>query len=203
MVTAVRKAMNPGSCMFERLKKIFKNEAPEPCIIKFEEIPLWLDKRKDAITGDLKKDTAAPMRTIREAAHNLEHIIQMLHTAEFNEEIHPKLKSIAKNTLPQYAKAMETALSKPLPEDVDGFYTAATEMLKGCLNSSRGQGKYLQTVFPEEMKTVRAGIDAIGREINAMTEVLASYRTEMERIKEAKKNARGACGYCSRYGEIT
>ena len=187
MLTAVRKAMNPGSCMFERLKKIFKNEAPEPCIIKFEEIPLWLDNRKNAITGNLQKDTAAPMRTIREAAHNLEHIIQMLHTAEFNEEIHPKLKSIAKNTLPQYAKAMETALSKPLPDDGEGFYNAAIEMLKGCINGSRGQGKYLQPVFPEEMKTVRAGIDAIGREIHAMTEVLASYRTEMERVKEAKK----------------
>jgi hypothetical protein len=173
--------------MFERLKKIFKNETPGPLVIRFEEIPLWLDKRKDAITGNLQKDTAAPMRTIREAAQNLEQIIQMLHAAEFNAEIHPKLKSIAKNTLPQYAKAMETALLKPLPEDVDGFYTAATEMLKGCLNSSRGQGKYLQTVFPEEMKTVRQGIDAIGREINAMTGALASFRKEMERIGEAEK----------------
>ena len=187
MVTAVRKAMNPGSCMFERLKKIFKNEPQKPLIIKFEEVPLWLDNRKEAITGNLQKDSAAPMHTIREAAHNLEQIIQMLHAAEFNEEIHPKLKSIAKNTLPQYAKAMETALSKPLPEDVDGFYTAAIEMLKGCLNSSRGQGKYLQTVFPEEMKTVRAGIDAIGREINAMTGALASFRKEMERMVEAEK----------------
>jgi len=187
MVTAVRKAMNPGSCMFERLKKIFKNEPPKPLIIRFEEVPLWLDNRKEAITGNLQKDSAAPMHTIREAAHNLEQIIHMLHAAEFNEEIHPKLKSIAKNTLPQYAKAIETALSKPLPEDVEGFYTAATEMLKGCLNSSRGQGKYLQTVFPEEMKTVRAGIDAIGREINSMTGALASFRKEMERMVEAEK----------------
>jgi len=181
------KAMNPGSCMFERLKKIFKNEPPKPLIIKFEEIPFWLDNRKSTIRGNLQKDTAAPMRTIREAAHNLEHIIQMLHAAEFNEEIHPKLKSIAKNTLPQYAKTMETALSKPLPEDVEGFYTAAGEVLKVCINSSRGQGKYLQTVFPDEMKTVRAGIDAIGREINAMTGALASFRIEMERIREAEK----------------
>ena len=173
--------------MFERLKKILKSETPEPLVITFEEIPAWLDKRQKTITINLQKDTAAPMRTIREAAHNLEHIIQMLHAAEFNAEIHPKLKSIAKNTLPQYSKAMETALSKPLPGDVEGFYTVATEMLKGCLNSTRGQGKYLQTVFPEEMKTVRTGIDAIGREINAMTGALTSFRKEMERVKEAEK----------------
>ena len=61
--------------MFERLKKIFKNEPQKPLIIKFEEVPLWLDNRKEAITGSLQKDSTAPMHTIREAAHNLEQII--------------------------------------------------------------------------------------------------------------------------------
>jgi hypothetical protein len=74
-----------------------------------------------------------------------------------------------------------------LPDEVEGFYSTATEILKGCINSSRGQGKYLQTVFPQEMKTVRTGIDAIGREINAMNEALAPYRIEMEKITEARK----------------
>lgn len=179
--------MDPGKSMLERLKKIFKNEIPEPCIIRFEEIPEYLDKRAYTIRGILQKDTAVPMQTIRGAVQNLEHIIQMLHATESDTGIHPKLKSIAKNTLPQYAKAMETALSKPLPDDVEDFYTAATEMLKVCINSSRSQGKYLQAVFPEEMRSVRIGIDAIGREINTMTRSLASYRKDLAFIKEAEK----------------
>lgn len=173
--------------MLERLKKIFKNEIPEPLIIRFEEIPGYLDNRTYTIRGILQKDTAVPIQTIRVAVQNLGQIIEMLHATEFDTAIHPKLKSIAKNTLPQYAKAMESALSKPLPDDVEEFYTAATEILKICINSSRSQGKYLQAVFPEEMKSVRIGIDAIGREINTMTRYLASYRKDLAFIKEAEK----------------
>lgn len=127
------------------------------------------------------------MGAIREAVRNLEQVVQTLRAAQFNKEIHPKLKSIAKNALPQFAKAMETALSKPLPGDVEAFYTTAAEILKGCLNSTRGQGKYLQTIFPEDMRLVRTGIDAIGREINAMTQALTLYRREMTLITEARK----------------
>ncbi|WAC04360.1 MAG: hypothetical protein OS112_07775 [Methanoregula sp.] len=176
--------------MLEGLKKIFQSKKPDPLIIRFEDIPVYLDKRNHAITGILQKDADIPMQTIRAAVHDLGHIVQMLHAAEFNTGIHPKLKSIAKNTLPQYAKAMETALSKPLPDDVEEFYTAATEILKVCINSSHSQGKYLQTVFPEEMKSVRTGIDAIGREINTMTRSLAAYRKELAFIKEAEKTHR-------------
>jgi hypothetical protein len=50
--------------------------------------------------------------------------------------------------------------------------------VKGCLNSTRGQGRYLQAVFPEEMKAVKNGIDAIGREMNAITALLTMYRKQ-------------------------
>lgn len=168
--------------MFKLLKNLIA-----PFVIRFDEIPPWLDKREQAASEVLLKNTVSPMKVIREVVKNLKQIVQTLRAAQFDAEIHPKLKSIAKNALPQFAKAMETALSKPLPEDVEGFYTTAAEILKGCLNSTRGQGKYLQTVFPEDMRSVRIGIDAIGREINAMTEALAPFRREMANITEARK----------------
>jgi len=177
--------------MFRRIKNLFQPEKPEPLVITFHEIPRWLDNRGRTLTGDLLDTTASPMNTIRESVTNLQQTIQLLRAAEYNEEIHPKLKSIAKNTLPQYSKAMDTLLSKPLAADVEGFYTTATDILKGCINSTQGQGKYLRTVFPEEMKTVWAGIGAIGRETNTMTEALAHFRKEMEHITEARK-AHGA-----------
>jgi hypothetical protein len=173
--------------MFKLLKNLIKTERPAPFVIRFGEIPSWLDEREKAASEILQNNTVSSMKAIRETVNNLEQIVQMLRAAQYNEEIHPKLKSIAKNALPQFAKAMETALSKFLPEDVEGFYTIAAEILKGCLNSTRGQGKYLQTVFPEDMRLVRTGIDAIGREINTMTEALSQYRREIAHITEARK----------------
>jgi len=177
--------------MFKLIKNLISPEKPVPLIFSFDQIPAWLDNEESIRVQTLSNKTATPIGTIRESVKNLEQIIQTLRAAEYHEEIHPKLKSIAKNTLPQYAKAMGTTLSKPLPEDIEGFYTTATEVLRGCINSSGGQGKYLRAVFPQEMKTVRDGIDAIGREINAMTGSLARFREEMARINDAKKTYRG------------
>jgi len=173
--------------MFKLLKNLIKLEKLAPLVITYDDIPVWLDNREETQYRLLSGTTASPIGAIREAVKNLDQTLQTLRAAEYTEEVHPKLKSIAKNMLPQYAKAMETALSKPLPDDVEAFYTTASDILKGCINSSRGQGKYLQTVFPQEMKTVRSGIDAIGREINAMTDAFTPFRKEMEKITEARK----------------
>jgi hypothetical protein len=140
--------------MFKLLKKLMKTDSPAPFVIRFGKIPSWLDEREQAASEVLQKTTVSSMGAIREAVRNLEQVVQTLRAAQFNTEIHPKLKSIAKNALPQFAKAMETTLSKPLPGDVEAFYTTAAEILKGCLNSTRGQGKYLQTIFPEDRKSV-------------------------------------------------
>jgi hypothetical protein len=43
------------------------------------------------------------------------------------------------------------------------------------------------------MKNVRSGIDAIGREINVMTDVFTPFRKEIEKITEARKIHRALC----------
>jgi len=50
----------------------------------------------------------------------------------------------------------------------------------------RGQGRYLQIVFPEEMKSVKTGIDAMGREINGITAALSTYRKAMTLTTEVR-----------------
>ncbi len=128
--------------------------------------------------ASLETETDVPIQNIRNATAQLQHIVNGIADAEHDPAIHPKLKSIAKNSLPLFVKAMNASLSKELPEDIEGFYSAAVECVKGCLNSTRGQGRYLQAVFPEEMKAVKTGIDAIGREINAITALLTTYRKQ-------------------------
>ena len=67
--------------------------------------------------------------------------------------------------------------------DPEEFYEAAVECVKGCLNAVRGQGRYLMVAFPEEMKDIKAGIDAIGREINVMTKAIGRFKDKSSRLR--------------------
>lgn len=173
--------------MLEFLKGIFGSKEKEPVFIAFEDIPSRLDEHEQARHDTLQRETEAPVRNIRNAAANLQLIVNTLNGAEQDPETHPKIKSIAKNSLPLFLKAMNSSLSKELPEDIDEFYTAAVENLKGCLNAVRGQGRYLLVAFPDEMKATKTGIDVIGREINVMTGSLARFKKDLGDIESARK----------------
>ena len=162
--------------MHSFLKKLLKQNEPKKVILGFDTIPSWLDEQEKTSRLALETETVTPVRNIRNATAQLQLIVNGIADAEHDPAIHPKLKSIAKNSLPLFVKAMNSSLSKELPEDIEEFYSAAVECVKGCLNSTRGQGRYLQAVFPEEMKAVKTGIDAIGREMNAITASLTKYR---------------------------
>ncbi len=167
-------------------KKIFGTKEPESVTIAFGSIPGMLGEREAVARLALKDQTQTPKQNIRNAAAQLQLIVNAIAGAEQDPAIHPKLKSIAKNTLPQYIRAMNTAMAKELPENSEEFYPAAVECVKNCLNSINGPGRYLQIVFPEEMKASRKGIDAIGHEINTITAALGEYRKEMAAVTEAR-----------------
>ena len=122
------------------------------------------------------------MQNIRNSAAQLQHIVNSISGSEHDPALHPKLRAVAKNSLPLYVKAMNAALAKPLSEDIEEFYTDAVECLKSSLNSNRGQGRYLQAVFPEEMKAVKMAIDAMGKEMNILTAALATYQKQKAAI---------------------
>lgn len=166
--------------------KIFGAKEPDTLTIAFGSIPGILDEREAAARSLLKEQTRAPQQNIRNGIAQLQLIVNAIEGAEHDPEIHPKLKSIAKNTLPQYIRAMNTAMAKELPEESEEFYPAAVECVKNCLNSIRGPGRYLQIVFPDEMKASRRGIDTLGHEINAITSALGAYQKEMARLSEAR-----------------
>jgi tetratricopeptide (TPR) repeat protein len=171
--------------MHNFLSKLFGKKEPEVFTISMGAVPAWLNEREKTARSALLLETGETQKKIRDAILNLQQITNTVAQAEQNEEIHPKLRSIAKNSLPQFVRAMNASLAKELPDDVEGFYPAAVECLKSCLNSTKGQGRYLQAVFPEEMKTVKSGIDAIGREINEITASLGRYRKEKNLIDSA------------------
>jgi hypothetical protein len=171
--------------MYKFIKDFLKQKEPEKFTLAFDAIPSWLDEREKTSWVSLEAETHVPIQNIRNSTAQLQHIVNGIADAEHDPAIHPKLKSIARNSLPQFVKAMNASLAKELPDDVEKFYPAAVECLKSCLNSTRGQGRYLQAVFPEEMKAVKSGIDAIGREINEITASLTRYRKEKALIDSA------------------
>jgi len=166
------------NCMGSFLEKLFGRKEPEVFTISIGAVPAWLNGREKTARSALLSETGEMQKNIRDAILKLQQITNTITLAEQDEQIHPKLKSIAKNSLPQFVKAMNASLAKEMPDEVEEFYPAAVECLKSCLNSTRGQGRYLQAVFPEEMKAVKSGIDAIGREINDITASLTRYRKE-------------------------
>ena len=171
--------------MHKFLVKLFGKKEPEVFTISMGAVPAWLNDREKTARSALLAETGETQRKIHDAILNLQQITNTVAQAEQDEELHPKLKSIARNSLPQFVRAMNASLAKELPDDVEEFYPAAVECLKSCLNSTRGQGRYLQAVFPEERKTVKSGIDAIGREINDITASLTRYRKEKALTDEA------------------
>jgi len=167
------------------LEKLFGKKEPEVFTISMGAVPAWLDGREKTARSVLLADTAEPRKKIRAAVLALQQITQTIAQAEQDTGLHPKLMSIARNSLPQFVKAMNASLAKELPDEIEEFYPAAAECLKSCLNNTKGQGRYLLAVLPEEMKEVRSGIAAIGHEINTITASLARYRKEIDNIHAA------------------
>ena len=162
--------------MYNFIKNILNPKKPKPVVIAFTTIPAWTNEQEKSARSALEEAAKAPMQNIRNSAAQLQHIVNSISGSEHDPALHPKLKSVAKNSLPLYVKAMNAALVKPLSDDIEEFYTDAVECLKSSMNSNRGQGRYLQAVFPDEMKAVKMAIDAMGREMNVLTSALATYQ---------------------------
>jgi len=171
--------------MLKFIRNLIRPGEKKPLAIRFDELPAWLENRRLEAESLFDQATTTDRGEIRAAAEQLSRVIGILLAAQFNEEIHPTLKSIAQKSLPLYTKAIEAALEKPLPEEPGQFYDAAAELLKACINSANAQGKYLRTVFPDEMKAVSACVATIGRSVNAMNGPLGAYRAGAGSISEA------------------
>jgi len=172
--------------MFDFLKTLIGSAPEKKVSLTFEEVPAFLDEKEKQVKEILACEVEDPMHSIKNASASLQLTVNTISGADQNPETHPKIKSIAKNSLPLFLRAMNTSLAKELPDDPEAFYAAAVESVKGCVNAMRGQGRYLQVAFPEEMKATKAGIDAVGREINTMTKALGKYKHQAGQIGAAR-----------------
>ncbi len=203
--------------MLKFLKSLLGSAPDKQITMTLEKVTSWLDEQESTARETFHEEVQEPIGNIRNAMANLQLTVNNLKGAEQDPENHPKIRSIAKNSLPLFIRAMNSSLAKELPSDPEAFYTVAIECVKGCLNAVRGQGRYLLVAFPDEMKETKSGIDAIGREINVMTKAIGRFkevttRADAARIAyaalcDARKNLERSYGkeerLKARLGEIT
>ena len=173
--------------MLKFLKTIFGHAPQKTLSLAADQISGWLDEQEKDARETFAAETGEQVQNILNAIASLQLVVNTLKGAEQDPETHPKIRSIAKNSLPLFVRAMNASLAKEFPEDAEEFYVSVADCLKICLNSLHGPGRYLRVVFPQEMKSINAGIDVIGRELNVMTGSLTRYKNKKEAIHAARK----------------
>ncbi len=170
--------------MFRFFKRREKEEPSEE-EIAIDDVPAWLSRFEEETTVRLDEETKVHRDRAKAGIEEIRRLVGNFPGMDREEAYHPKLEKIARNTLPLYVKSMQSSLAKELPESPDEFYAVAGEYLKGSVKAAAGPGRYLQAVFPSEMKAIRAATDVVGKEVNAMTPAIRDARRRRELIAQA------------------
>ncbi|MEN6341674.1 MAG: hypothetical protein ABFC89_03855 [Methanospirillum sp.] len=160
-----------------------KEGSSAPISVDLEELPALIEDEAVAIGARAGPACERPAREVRQAVVDLGAVLERLEQADWNTALHPKLEQISRTTLPAFVRALESCLSRPLPDDPHEFYGAATALLKCSISALRGQGRYLRAVLPDEMKVVKAGVDVIGHAVNSMTAALGEEKRELAALE--------------------
>lgn len=176
--------------MFKQLRDLFRRTEPEEGSLKlsFDGLPAWLDAREEEIGRELSGATNPSREAIRGILDHLREAVAGMETAEGDGEVHPRLRDISRKALPGFTKSMTQILSRDPSGDPETFYATAAEILKGSLKALKGQGKYLSSVYPDEMKEVRAAVKDLGREVNTMTEAIGRARADRQRVEDVRES---------------
>ena len=176
--------------MFRFFRKRGKEEESGGEELSLADLPGWLGQSEQETDARLEEETRSHRARVKTGIEEIRRLVAGLPGMAREEAYHPKLEKIARNTLPLFVKSMQTSLGKEVPDDPDEFYAAAGECLKGSVKAAAGPGRYLQAVFPAEMKAIRAATDTVGREVNAMTPAIREARRRRELISRAHATAK-------------
>lgn len=177
-----------GWIMFKQLRDLFRRPEPmeESLELSFDDLPAWLDAREEEIGRGLSDAVRPSEEAIGGLLDHLREAVARMETAEGDEEVHPRLRDISKKALPGFTKSMTQILSREPSGDPETFYATAAETLKGALKAMKGQGKYLSSAYPDEMKEIRTAARDLGREINTMTEAITRAREDRRQVEDAR-----------------
>lgn len=175
--------------MLKRFRDFLSARQPIPAReFTLDEIPGIIAEEEHSWNEDLKKRMNQPREKFSEVSSVLFTRVSTLTRSEAGSGYHPKLEKITRNSLPQFGKAIATALARQAPQEPSAFYQMATETLRGCVKAMAGPGRYLGTAFPDQMKEIRTLIDELGHQVNEMTPLIAEdkkRRRSFSRVRES------------------
>jgi len=169
-----------------RFLKGLRKKDESPRVLGVGEIPAWIDGEERQVKEALAARVRGHQAVILGARREMEAVLAGFEEDSMKEVSLPKLAGVTERALPLFLRAMGTSLSHDLPDDPEKFYTAAGEILKGCLSAFRGQGRYLASRFPREMKQLRDGVDTMGREVNSLTPEITRARERLRGLTELR-----------------
>ena len=179
--------------MFEFLKRLVKTEEA-PATFTVDEVSAVLSQEKEKGQEAIRAGVLAHRTTVIQSQEAIAALLRSFSPPRDLPESHPKLRSITEHSLPLFLKAMETAVARPVPEDPDGCYREGGEVLRSCLRTMQGQGRYLTSTHRQEMQQVREEVSRMGKAVNAMTEVIATARRRMGEIEQVESIFRELSG---------
>jgi hypothetical protein len=173
--------------MLNRLRTLFgKGDKMPRNEIPFEDLPSYIEREEDSIRRHLENEVAARRPQIISVIKALQEILDTLSDIERTPSSHPKLEKITQSSLPHFVRSFQQHINRPLPDEADVFYHDVSLLLKGCITTMKGAGKYLPAVFPDEMKTLRHEIGIIGRVMNELTAIFSQAKEERQHLSSLR-----------------
>jgi hypothetical protein len=178
---------------FDRLlgKKAAEERGKE---ISLDEVSAIIGERRRVAEEELAVQAAASRARLLELTGHLQNLLRDLAAGEAEEKRPPRLEKVVKTSIPSFCGTMETILSHPLPEEPEALYEETAARVKKIVRAMRGQGKYIASMLPEEMKEIRITVDGMGGELNALTRTygkLKEARGEVGKVERAAGAVRG------------
>jgi hypothetical protein len=173
--------------VFKRIRELFGKERKDGGEIPFGELPELLNQREQKIAQHLEKEVSIRRPQILKAIEKIQEILDSFAEIERKPSSHPKLERIAQSSLPHFVHSISQHIGRPLPTAPEEFYQDAASLLKSCITTMRGTGKYLPMVFPDEMKALRLEIGVIGRSMNELTSAFSLAAKNRQAIASLRK----------------
>ncbi len=168
-------------------KLLGRSTEPKETELVFTEVPAWLREKERAIFEAADRTVRESRPRVCSAVREIEKTVDALKDAkpEGNVVVHPKLLRVVEQGVPRYTVAMEKTLALSVSEVPGEYYDDCVELIAQITKNTKGPGRYIANVFPALMKEIRLQIDVIGREVNALSGVLATSRKESGWVDEA------------------
>lgn len=167
-----------------------KKEGSSP-LIKFEELPAWLDARSQKISEGIGRQASSLYSDIEEALREIKESTASLEEAEPEGRFHLKLVKVATTNRDNMARQVRMLLENiTIPQATDvksivAFHENAVQTLTVCLENMMKSYQYTKLLFIEESKQVIADVNELGRLLNQLIEPIHTQKKMLDAIENA------------------